>query len=137
MCIPVHSPWLPGYIDVTQTIPVIVTMARLFPDRSCMLDSPAMLHSTPYFSNHLCSCNQLLERSSCLPCSRSFMNEGVISVFSNAESPAPNSVWHIAVAQQVYANYCFLICTAVLRGRTPSGKMGNKIKRKTAGKGSV
>ena len=30
MCIPVHSPWLPGYIDVTQTILVILTMAGLF-----------------------------------------------------------------------------------------------------------
>ena len=33
MCIPVHSPWLPGYINVAQTILIILTMARLFPDR--------------------------------------------------------------------------------------------------------
>ena len=33
MCIPVHSPWLPGYIDVTQTVLVILTMAGHFPDR--------------------------------------------------------------------------------------------------------
>ena len=32
MCIPVHSPWLPGYIDVTQT--VTLTMAGLLLDRS-------------------------------------------------------------------------------------------------------
>ena len=25
MCIPVHSPWLPGYINVTQTVLVILT----------------------------------------------------------------------------------------------------------------
>ena len=31
MGIPVHSPWLPGYIDVMQTIVVILTMAGLFP----------------------------------------------------------------------------------------------------------
>ena len=31
--IPVHSPWLPGYIDVVQTILIILTMAGLFPDR--------------------------------------------------------------------------------------------------------
>ena len=31
MCIPVHCPWLPGYINVTQTIPVTLTMAGLFP----------------------------------------------------------------------------------------------------------
>ena len=34
MCIPVHYPWLPGYIDVTQTILIILTTAGLFPDRS-------------------------------------------------------------------------------------------------------
>ena len=33
MRIPVRSPWLTGYIDVTQTILVILTMARLFPER--------------------------------------------------------------------------------------------------------
>ena len=32
MCIPVHSPWLPGYIDVAQTILIMLTMAGLFPD---------------------------------------------------------------------------------------------------------
>ena len=30
MFIPVHSSWLPGYIDVMQTIPVILTMVGLF-----------------------------------------------------------------------------------------------------------
>ena len=30
MCIPVHSPWLPGSIHVTQTVLVILTMAGLF-----------------------------------------------------------------------------------------------------------
>ena len=34
--IPVHSPWLPGYINVMQTILVILTMAGLFLDRPCM-----------------------------------------------------------------------------------------------------
>ena len=33
MHIPVHSPWLPGYIDVTQSILIILTVAGLFPDR--------------------------------------------------------------------------------------------------------
>ena len=32
MCIPVHSPWLSGYIDVEQTVVVITTMGGLFPD---------------------------------------------------------------------------------------------------------
>ena len=30
MCIPVHSPWLPGYINVMQTVLIILTMAGLF-----------------------------------------------------------------------------------------------------------
>ena len=33
MRIPVHSPWLPGYIDV-QTVLVILTMVQLFLDRA-------------------------------------------------------------------------------------------------------
>ena len=33
MCLPVHSPWLPGYIDVAQTILIISTMAGVFLDR--------------------------------------------------------------------------------------------------------
>ena len=33
MCIPVHSPWWPGYINVTQTVLIILTMAGLFLDR--------------------------------------------------------------------------------------------------------
>ena len=36
MHIPVHSPWLPGYIDVMQTILILLTMAGLTPDRSHM-----------------------------------------------------------------------------------------------------
>ena len=31
--VPVHSPWLPGYIDVTQTVLFILTMVGLFPYR--------------------------------------------------------------------------------------------------------
>ena len=35
--IPVHSPWLPGYMDVAQTVLNILTMAGLFLDRPCSL----------------------------------------------------------------------------------------------------
>ena len=35
MHIPVHSPWQPGYTDVTETV-VILTMAGIFPDRLCV-----------------------------------------------------------------------------------------------------
>ena len=34
MCIPVHSPWLPGHIDIVQTVLSILTMAGLFLERS-------------------------------------------------------------------------------------------------------
>ena len=33
MCIPVHSPWLSPYIDASQMVLIILTMAGLFPDR--------------------------------------------------------------------------------------------------------
>ena len=37
MRIPIHFPWLPGYIDVSQTVLVILTMAGLFSDRPRIL----------------------------------------------------------------------------------------------------
>ena len=39
MHIPVHSPCLPGYINVMQTILIILTMAEHFPDRSGFFSS--------------------------------------------------------------------------------------------------
>ena len=33
MCFPVHSPWLPGYTDVVQTILILLTIAGPFLDR--------------------------------------------------------------------------------------------------------
>ena len=39
MCISIYSPWLPGYIDVTQTI-LILTIAGIFPDRCHMSNVP-------------------------------------------------------------------------------------------------
>lgn len=33
MHIPIHSPWLPGYMDVAQTILLILKVVGLFPDR--------------------------------------------------------------------------------------------------------
>ena len=35
MYIPAHAPWLPGHIDVAQTVLIIWTTAGLFPDRPC------------------------------------------------------------------------------------------------------
>ena len=37
MCIPVHSPWLPGNINVAQTILIILTMAGLFLDSHILI----------------------------------------------------------------------------------------------------
>ena len=37
ICVPDHSPWLPGYIDVSETILVILTMIGLIPERPCTL----------------------------------------------------------------------------------------------------
>ena len=42
MCIPVHSPWLPGYIGFMQIILIILTMAGLFLDR-------------PHINMHICN----------------------------------------------------------------------------------
>ena len=35
MHIPIHSPWLPGYIDVAKTILIILTVTWLFLDGPC------------------------------------------------------------------------------------------------------
>ena len=37
MCIPVHPPWLPGYMDVVQTVLVTLALAGVFLDRPCIL----------------------------------------------------------------------------------------------------
>ena len=48
MCIPVHAPWLPGYIDVAQTILIILTMVGHFPDRSLALSRSLSLSLSIY-----------------------------------------------------------------------------------------
>ena len=48
MRIPVHSPWLPGHIDVAQTVPVLLTTAGLSPDRPRMSRRKALL-SIPHY----------------------------------------------------------------------------------------
>ena len=52
MPIPVHSPWLPGYIDVMQTVLVMLTKAgQLYPDNAptCVSHLVQFFHET---SNH-------------------------------------------------------------------------------------
>ena len=51
MLIPVHSPWLPGYIDFEQTVLVILTMAGLFPTYSIIYLS--IYHLSIYLSIYL------------------------------------------------------------------------------------
>ena len=42
MHIPVHSPWLPGYIGVLWTVLIILTVAGLFLDSPCIFYNPAI-----------------------------------------------------------------------------------------------
>ena len=49
MCIPVHSPCLPGYTDVTQTVLIILTMVGLFADRFHILLSKNKFLLIPAF----------------------------------------------------------------------------------------
>ena len=53
MCVPVHSPWLPGYISVMLTILIILTMAGLFPDRPCMLVAQHVVVTIPMTFNNV------------------------------------------------------------------------------------
>ena len=39
MRIPVYSPWIPGYINVTQTIIIVLTVGGFFLDRPCTYQS--------------------------------------------------------------------------------------------------
>ena len=50
MCIPVHSPWLLDYINVTQTTLIIVTMAGLFLDRPQMSYITILINVLLYMS---------------------------------------------------------------------------------------
>ena len=59
----VHSPWLLGYINVMQTVLVILTMAGLFPDRphtqidtmgSCLYTSPCQSFTIINLLNSQC-----------------------------------------------------------------------------------
>ena len=49
--IPVLSSWLPGYINVMQTILIILTMAGLFPNRPCFLISVILRLTSIHFCN--------------------------------------------------------------------------------------
>ena len=61
MRIPVHSSWLPGYTDVSQTVLVILATAGLFLDRPWMSRNTTVKPSgvSPYYG--LCFGNWILE----------------------------------------------------------------------------
>ena len=49
MWIPVHSPGLPGYIHIAQTVLVILTVAGLFPEHLAHQVHSSFLFLAPYF----------------------------------------------------------------------------------------
>ena len=49
MHMPVHSPWLPGYTDVAQTVLIILTVAGFFLDGPRMLSSSHNIGPCPHF----------------------------------------------------------------------------------------
>ena len=76
VCIPVYCPWLPGYVNVTQTILIILTMAGFFPARPrhilfCLtqmrLHNKYNIEIAFFFFNSLASVAQLVGASSHKP----------------------------------------------------------------------
>ena len=53
MCIPVHSPWLPGHTDVAQTVLIILKMGWLFLDRPLCIY--IYTHTHMYICIHICT----------------------------------------------------------------------------------
>ena len=63
MCIPVHCPLLPGYIDFTQTFLVVLTMAGLPPDSLEKVDKEKLrLWDLQFFSRLLFISNRIKSR---------------------------------------------------------------------------
>ena len=56
MHLPVHSAWLSGYIDVAQTILLILTVVGLFPDRPHILQWEVFLKINTYTTVYVSSC---------------------------------------------------------------------------------
>ena len=79
MSIPVHSPWLPGYLNVTQTILVILTMAGIFLDQLICIVSTniifnywmCLVSTKSSHSKHVLQYIQMRSTSSS-PCHKSF-----------------------------------------------------------------
>ena len=92
MCIPVHSPWLPGNINVVQTVLIVLAMAGLF------LDRPRGYH---IFIQSLIGwtfegCNATSTRQKA--CIRGWLAE-----FSSTE-------WASTVPERMQTSYCPWIC---------------------------
>ena len=57
MCITVYSPWLAGYMDVKQTILIILTTAGLYPDRHCLIHTHTHTYKIHIHGHaYLCVC---------------------------------------------------------------------------------
>ena len=72
MHIPVHSLWLPGYIDVVQTILIILTMAGPFLDRPYMSKENQSTNLKRYMHPHvhcsvICTITKLWKQPKCSP----------------------------------------------------------------------
>ena len=92
MHIPVHSPWLPGNINVTQTVLIILTMTELFLDRPHIhvTDFPAGSHRSI-----LCQWavgGQSVDRTTNYPSMRKYNQPLVIPPTLYATDPQP--FWH-------------------------------------------
>ena len=82
MCIPVHSPWLPGCIDVAQTVLLILTMAGVFPDLLCM--SGSFLSGTPHIKYPMLTghcCGSPGRPTSKVPSIHSLFNQYLLSMY--------------------------------------------------------
>ena len=91
-------PWLPGYLDVAQTILIILTMAGLFLDRPCI---PALSALFPDLGSCIYT-EMVLDRGisqMCLPGSCPFLGQGdggtLHSGFQGLLSPIPGNKSHV------------------------------------------
>ena len=78
MHIPVHSPWLPGSIDVVQTILIILTMAQPFLDRPHISIPSMMLLGM----NYSYSLNPSICGIDPIPCHSSFQDSPALFLVS-------------------------------------------------------
>ena len=87
MCIPVYSPWLPGYIDIAQTILVILTMGTFSGQTLCVCIYTYM-YVYVYLCIHVNICISLKQEDQSVPITTSIKN--IFSLMGNS----PKKVIH-------------------------------------------